>query len=120
LNKKGILEDFRKKYGKDFVKAYTAVKRKRVMKVIYKDAQQVFWIVYSPYRRRFHLVVSDLFCTCRDFYLNVVLRKKRDYCYHILARKLAEMTGIYETRYLDEKTLQRFIIELYINLKYID
>lgn len=90
-----LLEKFVLKYGKLFWRAIKAVEEKRIMKYVFEPSGRHMWIVMGKMRK--YLVMPDFYCSCDDFYFNVVTRRKRQLCYHILARKIAEISGLYET-----------------------
>jgi len=100
LERKGVLsesllERFALKYGKLFWRAIKAVEEKRILKYVFEPSGKYLWIVIGKTRK--YLVIPDFYCSCDDFYFNVVTRRKRQLCYHILARRIAEILGLYET-----------------------
>ncbi|MDD3976980.1 SWIM zinc finger family protein [Methanomicrobium antiquum] len=68
------------RYGKKGVNALIAVDNKRVLK--YLD----FFVVIG---NSGEYVIADDFCTCHDF------SYRQNKCWHILAVKIAEYTGVY-------------------------
>jgi predicted nucleic acid-binding Zn finger protein len=44
-----------------------------------------------------YLVIDDFYCSCDDFYLNVIIRRKCASCYHLLAKVIADALDIYES-----------------------
>jgi len=76
-----IKESFEKFYGKRGQKAIKAIEEKRIKR--YKD----FFIVVGYHDE---YIVDEDFCTCSDF-----LFRGRE-CSHILAVKIAQITGNYE------------------------
>ncbi|RLF13258.1 MAG: hypothetical protein DRJ68_01640 [Thermoprotei archaeon] len=75
-------------------KALEAVHEGRVKKYVFKPSGRVVWIVVG--KTRDYWVIPRLYCTCNDFYINVVSRRKNVLCYHIIAQAVAEKTGKYE------------------------
>lgn len=89
LNDKKILDDEIKsliveKYGEKGKKAIEAIDSRRVKR--YKD----FYVVVG---REEHIVVED-YCNCKDFFFNA--SRKGEYCWHILAVKIADITECYD------------------------
>ncbi|RLE82451.1 MAG: hypothetical protein DRJ51_01290 [Thermoprotei archaeon] len=107
------LELLRKRYGTKFFKAYEAVRKKRVVRIEFRPSGRVLWLVYSLKRRRAHVVVPPVFCSCRDFYLNVVIRGREDLCYHILAQRIAERLKYYDSMVVEEKDINEALEKLY-------
>ena len=52
----------------------------------------------------FIFVCCHHYCSCQDFYIKVVIQREINYCYHLLAKLLAESLSIYsEIRVEDER-----------------
>ena len=82
-------------FGSRFLNAWKAVKERRVKKYIFKPSERTVWIVVG--RRRDYLVMPAAnFCSCDDFYYNV-MDEKAYLCYHLIAQRLAESLGLYDT-----------------------
>jgi len=98
-----ILESLVQEYGDRFWRALRAVGEHAVNKYIFQPSGQVAWIVVGK-SREYLISLEDKYCPCDDFYLNVVLKKKFDVCYHILAKMLAVSLNIYnEYKVEDER-----------------
>jgi len=115
LKEKGVLseellEKFVLKYGELFWRAIKAVEEKRVKKYVFKPSEKSLWIVIGKTRK--YLVIPDFYCSCDDFYFNVVTRKKRQICYHILARKLAEALNLYQVVKLEDDLFRDVLDEI--------
>ena len=87
------LEKLATYFGERLWKALRAVTDKKVTKQVFEPSNKQIWIVSG--KNREYLIISDFYCTCDDFYLNVVIRKKIKVCYHILAKRLAEALDLY-------------------------
>jgi len=81
-------------FGQRFMKAWEAVKDKRVKKYIFKPSNRVVWIVVGRGRDYLIMPAAD-FCTCNDFYFRV-MDKQIHLCYHLVAQKLAESLQNYD------------------------
>ena len=89
------LESLKKIFGSRFLNAWRAVNEGRVKKYIFKPSGRTVWIVVG--RRRDYLVMpAAIFCSCNDFYYNV-MDKKAYLCYHLIAQRLAESLGLFDT-----------------------
>jgi predicted nucleic acid-binding Zn finger protein len=81
-------------FGQRFLKAWKTTKDDRVKKYTFKPSGRVVWIVVG--RKRDYLVMPAAgYCSCDDFYYNVMERKAH-LCYHLIAQKLAESLGWYD------------------------
>jgi len=95
--------------GERFQKASKAVSEGRVKKYVFKQSGRAYWIVVG--RRRDYLVLPGRFCTCDDFFINVVARSKVKSCYHLLAQEMAERQGRYEVYEVDDDEGERLLDE---------
>ncbi|MEM3696757.1 MAG: hypothetical protein QXQ94_04540 [Candidatus Bathyarchaeia archaeon] len=82
-------------FGQRFTKAFEALKEGRVKKYNFKPSGRTVWIVVGK-ERDYLLMPEAEFCSCDDFYFRV-LDKEIHLCYHLLAQKLANILGWYET-----------------------
>jgi predicted nucleic acid-binding Zn finger protein len=82
-------------FGQRFTRAFEALKEGRVKKYVFKPSGRTVWIVVG--KERDYLIMPEAeFCSCDDFYFRV-LDKEIHLCYHLLAQKLANNLGWYET-----------------------
>lgn len=89
------MDSLTKTFGSRFLNAWRAVNEGRVKKYIFKPSGRTVWIVVG--RRRDYLVMpAAFFCSCNDFYYNV-MDKKAYFCYHLIAQRLAESLGLFDT-----------------------
>ena len=82
-------------FGKRLENALQALEEKRVKRYVFKPSQKVIWIVVGK-ERDYQIIPSAEFCTCDDFYFRVMDREVH-LCYHLIAQKLAEVLGEYDT-----------------------
>lgn len=108
LNTK-ISARLRELYGERYSRALEAVTEGRVKAYRFMPSGKLVWIVESL--ERDYMVIPLIYCDCEDFYLNVVLRRLIDVCYHLLAQALAEAIGKYEIVELPDELYLRFIEE---------
>ena len=76
-----------------FWKAIHTIAEKRVKKYIFQPSNRIRWIVVG--RERDYLILSDHYCSCQDFYIKVVIQQEIKFCYHLLAKILAESLDVY-------------------------
>ncbi|MEM1574841.1 MAG: SWIM zinc finger family protein [Nitrososphaerota archaeon] len=103
------LEELKKKYGEKYIEAIKCVKEKRVKKYIFKPSNINFWIVVG-YTRDYLVLPEVNFCSCNDFFFHV-LDKKYDFCYHILAVKIALKNNLYEEIIEEDTWYEKLIKE---------
>ncbi len=62
---------------------------------------------------RDHLLVPPVFCDCMDYLMNVVMKRQRKYCYHMLSACIAEKEGLLREKVVsDTISVARTIIEI--------
>ncbi len=103
------LEEIKKKYIEKYNEAIKCVKENRVKKYIFKPSNINIWIVVGYTCD--YLVLSEVnFCSCNDFFFRV-LDKKYDFCYHILAVKIASKNNQYEEIIEEDTWYEKLIKE---------
>ena len=53
-------------------------------------------------KSRDYRVLSEVYCDCEDFYINVIVKRTADLCYHILAQILANALSTYSEIRVDD------------------
>jgi predicted nucleic acid-binding Zn finger protein len=82
-------------FGQRFTKALETLKENRVKKYVFRPSGKTIWIVVG--KERDYLIIPEAeFCTCDDFYFRVLDRQVH-LCYHLIAQKIANSLGWYET-----------------------
>ncbi|MCS7140382.1 MAG: hypothetical protein N3F04_04735 [Candidatus Nezhaarchaeota archaeon] len=90
-------------------KALKIVNEGRVKKYVFKPSNRIVWVVVG--KKRDYWVIPRLYCPCDDFYINVVSRRKKVLCYHLIAQALAERWSKYETFHLTDEEGERLELE---------
>lgn len=91
-------------------KVYWVLNNKRVIKYVFKPSGREIWVVGGEGGD--YLILGDYYCSCFDFYLESLVRVKRAYCYHLIAKKIAELKGNYRTYKLSDSEFEDILIEL--------
>ncbi|NHV98618.1 MAG: hypothetical protein HA496_03110 [Thaumarchaeota archaeon] len=88
-------------FGERGRKALRTVALKRVKKYVLQPSNRVRWIIVG--REEEYLVIPLVkYCSCKDFFYYVMTGEAYA-CYHLLAQRIAELSGLFsEVRELDE------------------
>ena len=86
---------------------------KGVVKYIHQPSNRITWIARG--NKCDHLVYPQLYCSCQDFYKNVVIKRNRNYCKHVLAQSICEITGKFETKKRKDEDFMDLINETDLN-----
>jgi predicted nucleic acid-binding Zn finger protein len=90
-----LIKKLEEKYGSKYQKAKEALLSMAVKKYRFYPSGRIVWIVVGKEKEYF--VIPKLYCQCDEFYINVVIRRKSDLCYHLLAQAISEKIGKYES-----------------------
>ena len=104
-----LLRRFSEEFGERFWKALKAAVNGQVKRYVFQPSGRVEWVIVG--KKRDYRLISDFYCGCDDFYLNVVVRKKNKYCYHIIAKVIAESIGTFETVTVEDSKYDIFMSE---------
>ncbi len=92
-------------------KAREAAIRGRVVRVILSNGEIEHYVVETKDRRGYYLIIPGLFCSCNDFLFNVILRKRYEKCYHLLAFHFAKEHELIRTLTVKEKGMYRYFLK---------
>ena len=104
-----IIEYFKQKFGKRFIRALRTVEEDRVFKYEFSPSETIVWIVKG--QRREYIAIPDTYCTCRAFYQDVVITREVNLCYHLLAQMIAEIRGSYKTIKASDSERRKLLLE---------
>ncbi|MEM2739232.1 MAG: hypothetical protein QXQ29_00305 [Candidatus Bathyarchaeia archaeon] len=105
-----LLRELSSKFGKSKVeRAIKTVMEGRVKLYVFKPSSRILWIVEGRERERFILPASG-YCSCEDFYFNVVDGKTK-LCYHVIAQRIASLSGRYRMMEMRDEQYGEFTKE---------
>lgn len=93
-------------------KAVAAVMEKRLMKLYCKRGEDITELHVFYGKERSYIMIPGLFCGCKDFELNVVLRGHRGACYHLVSLELARSQNELKALEVSCETLRDVALEL--------
>ena len=88
--------------------------KRGITKYIYEPSNRIVWAAMGTNQE--HFLYPKLFCSCQDFYKNVVIHKKRNYCKHILAQIISEGFKTFKEVKLKETKFKDLVKELKLNI----
>lgn len=88
-----------------------AIREKRIVRAHVNGRDFTFF----KGKDRDYFLVRRLFCTCKDFEFNVVLRRKKPACYHLIATEVAEREGTVKELQLSTGEFYDIMYELILN-----
>ena len=93
-------------------KAIELVRLKRIIKLI-SGSGKIIYIALGTTGD--YLLIPKLFCTCKDFELNVIIRRTKGACYHLIALELALKSNSFRELRVNDDTLNDIIYEVLFN-----
>ena len=91
-------------------KVIEAVTSKRFIKLKIKNLRIEYWGYMG--KERDYLLIPCLYCSCPDFTINVLSKRIRDFCYHLVALELARRKHMYKELFIDSKDLVIIVFEI--------
>lgn len=95
-------------------KAIEVIKKDGVKKLLISKNQHIWEVKGS---KKPYLIIASNFCECYDFQIRVINRKEHKYCYHLIAKILAEELGTFKTREINSNEYNNMILERIKNIK---
>ncbi len=88
--------------------------KRGITKYRYKPSNRVVWTAMG--RNQEHLIYPKLFCSCQDYYKNVVVNRKREFCKHIIAQIISEALYNFKETVLDDNKFKELVSELKLKI----
>jgi predicted nucleic acid-binding Zn finger protein len=104
------LQEMNSEYGERFWRAIKAAAEGCVKRHSFRPSGRTVWTVRG--KKMDYLILDDFYCSCDDFYLNVVIRRKATSCYHLLAKTIADSLDVYESVESNDETYLPLMREL--------
>ncbi|MFX1590549.1 MAG: hypothetical protein ACFFC1_20640 [Promethearchaeota archaeon] len=90
------------------------VLKRGIIKYIYKPSNRIVWAAKGENQE--HMIYPKLYCSCQDFYKNVVIKQKRKFCKHIIAQIISEAFNKFETIILKDDEFKEFLSNLKLKI----
>ncbi len=84
--------------------------KRGIKRNIYKPSNRTVWTAMGENNE--YLIYPKLYCSCQDFYKNVVVKRKRIFCKHLLAQTICEALNNYHENEIKDTEFKKFIQEL--------
>lgn len=84
--------------------------KKGITKYTYKPSNRVIWLALGENRE--YLIYPKLYCSCLNFYKEVVINQSIGYCKHLITQVICEALNKYEKVKLKDKEFEDLINNL--------
>ena len=90
------------------------VLKRGIIKYVYTPSNRTVWAAKGENQE--HLIYPKLFCSCQDFYKNVVIKRNHNFCKHILAQIISEALNKYQIINLEEHKFNELLRDLKLKI----
>ncbi|MGV9172527.1 MAG: hypothetical protein ACOC44_06435 [Promethearchaeia archaeon] len=104
-----LIEFIEEKCETDSEKVLSIIKN-GITKYIYKPSQRTIWIAIGETNQ--YLIFPQTYCSCVDFYKNVVIERKRDCCKHLIAQCICEALNDYQEVQFEDSEFTNFLNDI--------
>jgi len=84
--------------------------KKGITKYTYKPSNRVIWLALGESRE--YLIYPKLYCSCLNFYKEVVINQSIGYCKHLITQVICEALNKYKKVELKDKEFEDLINNL--------
>lgn len=82
-----------------------------ITKYIYKPSNRALWTALGTEHE--YIIYPKLFCSCIDFYKEVVVKKSRKFCKHLIAQIISKSLNNYHTIELEDNEFSIRVEEIF-------
>lgn len=91
-------------------KVVEAISSRRFIKFKVENLRIEYWGYVG--KERDYILIPCLYCSCPDFTINVLSKRIRDFCYHLVALEIARRRNMYKELSINHKDLAIIIFEI--------
>ena len=84
--------------------------KRGITKYTFKPSGKIVWTAMGQNNE--YLIYPKVYCGCIDFYKNVVIKKIRGFCKHIIAQIICEALNNYQLSILEDDKFTNFMDDL--------
>ena len=84
--------------------------KRGITKYTFKPSGRIIWTAMGENNE--YLIYPKVYCGCIDFYKNVVIKKIRGFCKHIIAQIICEALNNYQLSILEDDKFTNFMDDL--------
>lgn len=90
------------------------VLKRGIIKYIYTPSNRTVWAAKGENQE--HLIYPKLYCSCQDFYKNVVIKRNHKFCKHILAQIISEALNKFQIINLEDQKFNELLGDLKLKI----
>ena len=96
-------------------KVIEALSKRRFVRLILKnsDVPREYWIFLG--KDRDYILIPCMYCSCPDFTINVLSRRSKNFCYHLVALEIARRSSAYRELQVGAQEFKKIVLEVLID-----
>jgi len=87
---------------------------KPILSYVGGEAEPVTWFYVGA--RHDHIIIPRIYCSCKDYLINVMSRKRRRVCRHLVIQYIAEKNGLYRVVSINDPDTYMSIVNEIIDI----
>ena len=84
--------------------------KRGITKYTFKPSGKIVWTAMGQNNE--YLIYPKLYCGCIDFYKNVVIKRIRGFCKHIIAQVICDALNNYQVKIIEDDKFNEFMDDL--------
>ena len=88
--------------------------KRNITKYVYKPSNRIVWTVIGENDEYF--IYPKIYCSCIDFYKNVIIKRKRQFCKHLIAQTIGEALDIFNTTEFNDNKFRESLKEVNLEI----
>ncbi|MFO8019466.1 MAG: hypothetical protein R6U96_12620 [Promethearchaeia archaeon] len=104
-----LIEFLEESCDTSFKKVLSIIKN-GITKYIYSPSRRAVWIAIGETNQ--YLIYPKIYCSCVDFYKNVVIKRKRECCKHLIAQTICEALNDFQTVHFEDLEFANFLDDI--------
>ena len=102
-----IIEELKELFP-DKIEKTLEILKKGIIQYTFSPSGRKIWAAVGS-KNKLHLIYPNMYCSCIDFYKNVVINRKNILCKHLLAHLISSSLNSFEEVSLKDEDFSKFL-----------
>lgn len=109
-----IIEELKELFP-DKIEKTLEILKKGIIQYTFSPSGRKIWAAVGS-KNKLHLIYPNMYCSCIDFYKNVVINRKNILCKHLLAHLISSSLNSFEEVSLKDEDFSKFLKQFKIKI----
>lgn len=109
-----IIEELKELFP-DKIEKTLEILKKGIIQYTFSSSGRKIWAAVGS-KNKLHLIYPNMYCSCIDFYKNVVINRKNILCKHLLAYLISSSLNSFEEVSLKDEDFSKFLKQFKIKI----